>query len=79
MARQYDGRQTWGSLKCAKCSGASAEPFRATCVNSQLIQVDIRCPDCRHEWQLTRNENEALPPAMTLPLRFRLLKPLGRA
>ena len=65
MARQPTNDrtlQTWTLLKCAKCDGAAAQPYRATCLNSLLITVDVRCPDCHHEWRLTRESVEALQP-----------------
>ena len=68
MARLDRDPQTWALLRCAKCSGESAQPFRATCVESELIEVDIRCPDCHHEWRLARDDGQALPPVIELPL-----------
>ena len=50
-------RQTWTSLRCAKCA-AAAQPYRATCVSSALVRVDIRCPNCQNEWQLVRDATE---------------------
>ena len=56
-----NARQSWTLLRCAKCAAATAQPYRATCVNGTLVRVDIRCPNCQNEWQLVRDANEVPP------------------
>ena len=33
-----------------------AAPYKATTAENRLIHVDVRCPECRHEWQMDRTE-----------------------
>ena len=63
--------QTWTLLKCAKCAGRSGQALSScSCMNSLLITVDVRCPDCQHEWQLARDSVEALPPLIPVVPRL---------
>jgi len=49
--------QSWSLLdRCPKCGGQLAAPYKATTAEHRLIHVDVRCPDCRHEWQMERTE-----------------------
>jgi len=56
-ATQSD-REEWTSRTCPACDQAEARPVRATTINAIQVQVGMRCPDCRHEWNLTRMANE---------------------
>lgn len=52
----------WAALRCPECWRKSGRPYSATSEYRRLIIVSVRCSDCQHRWQMTKDESDRPAP-----------------